>query len=180
MRNFILSIPLIAIFFIGCDNKDSAKDMISKKAAVPELKLNTNSGKNIKFTKSNDGFVFSGYEGKAVLVGFFATWCPPCKSEIPHLVSLGSKYKDKFAVVAVLIEKDKPKNELDAFIAENKINYEIAVSPSNEDMARAVGGIRGVPNMFLYASDGRLLAHYPGAVPEEMIEADLKKAGVIK
>ena len=180
MRNFILSIPLIAIFFIGCDNKESAKDMISLKGVVTELGLTTNSSKNIKVTRANDGFRFSEYEGKAVLVGFFATWCPPCKAEIPHLVSLNEKYKDKFAVMAVLIEKDKPKKELDAFIAEHKINYEVVVSPSNDEMARAVGGIRGVPNMFLYAPDGRLLAHYPGAVPAELIEDDLRKAGVIK
>lgn len=180
MRKLILSLIFISISFVGCDKRESAADMISTKGIVTDVSLNTNSGKSIEATKTGDGFKFSGYEGKAVLLGFFATWCPPCKAEIPHLVALGEKYKDKFAVVAVLIENEKSKEALDSFVAEYKINYEIALSPSNEEMARGVGGVRGVPNMFLYSPDGKLLAHYPGAVPKEMIEDDLKKAGVIK
>jgi thiol-disulfide isomerase/thioredoxin len=171
---------LISILFVGCNSSEETKDMISTKGIITEVALNTNSGKTIKAIKANDGFKFSGYEGKAVLLGFFATWCPPCKAEIPHLVDLSTKYKDKFAVIAVLIENDKPKEELNGFVSEHKINYEIALSPSNEEMAKAVGGVRGVPNMFLYAADGRMIAHYPGAVPQEMIEDDLRKAGVIK
>lgn len=170
----------MSLVFTGCEKKESAADLISVKGIATEVNLNTNSGKNIKVTRSNDGFTFSGYEGKAVLLTFFATWCPPCKAEVPHLVALNDKYKDKFAVVAVLIEKDKPKSEVDTFVTENKINYEVAVSPSSEPMINAVGGIRGIPNMFLYSNDGRLIAHYPGAVAQEMIEDDLKKAGIIK
>ncbi len=180
MRKLFLSILFVSLVFTGCEKKELASDMISVKGVTTEVALNTNSGKTIKATRSNDGFTFSGYEGKAVLLGFFATWCPPCKAEIPHLIALNDKYKDKFAVIAVLVEKDKPKAELDAFIAENKIDYEVAVSPSNESMINAVGGIRGIPNMFLFTSDGRLIAHYPGAVPQEMIEDDLKKAGITK
>lgn len=180
MGKLFLSILFVSLVFMGCDKKESAEEMISLKGIAMEVNLNTNSGKNIKAIRTNDGYRFDGYEGKAVLLGFFATWCPPCKAEVPHLVALGDKHKDKFAVVAVLIEKDKPKAEVDNFITEHKINYEIALSPSNEQMAKAVGGVRGVPNMFLYGPDGRLIAHYPGAVPPEMIEDDLKKAGIIK
>lgn len=180
MKKLFLSGLIISIILTGCEKKESAEEMLSLKNIVTEVNLNTNSGKNIKAMRSNDGFKFEGYEGKAVLLGFFATWCPPCKAEIPHLLNLSAKYKDKFAVISVLIEKDKPKTELDSFITEHKINYEVAITPSNDKMIKAVGGIRGVPNMFLYASDGRLIAHYPGAVPEEMIEDDLRKAGVIK
>jgi len=180
MKKLFLSVLCLSIFLGGCDKKEDAKEMISIKGVATEITLNTNSGKKIRAFRSNDGFRFEGYEGKAVLLGFFATWCPPCKAEVPHLISLNEKHKDKLGVLAVLIERDKPKSEIDAFATEYKINYEIAVSPSNQEMMNAVGGVRGIPNMFLFAPDGKLIAHYTGAVPEEMIEDDLKKAGIIK
>lgn len=180
MGKFFLSMLIIAVFLAGCDSRESAKDMISVKNVITEVSLNTFNGKSIKATRSNDGFRFEGYEGKAVLLAFFATWCEPCRAEVPHLVLLNEKYKDKFSVLSVLIEKNKDKQELGSFVQNGKINYDIVLSPSNEEMAKAVGGVRGIPNMFLFASDGRMIAHYPGAVPAEMIEEDLKKAGVIK
>jgi thiol-disulfide isomerase/thioredoxin len=180
MKKIVYGLLTAALMFSGCDNTESTKEMISVKGIATEVGLNGLDGKNFKAIRSDDGFRFEGYEGKAVLMVFFATWCPPCKAEIPHLTNLVTKYNASFAVVAATIETDKPKAELETFAKEHSVNYQIAFGKQNEEMIRAVGGVRGVPNMFLYAPNGKLIAHYPGAVPGEMIEADLKKAGVIK
>jgi thiol-disulfide isomerase/thioredoxin len=180
MKKILFGLLAVALTFVGCGNTESAKEMISVKGMATEVALNGLDGKTFKVTRSDTGFRFEGYEGKAVLLAFFATWCPPCKAEIPHLKAITDKHKDSFAVVAVTIEADKPKAELEAFAKEHGINYQVAFGKTNEEMIRAVGGVRGVPNMFLYASSGKLLQHYTGAVPAEMIEEDLRKAGVIK
>jgi thiol-disulfide isomerase/thioredoxin len=180
MKKVLFGFLAVALMFAGCGNSESTKEMISVKGMTTEVSLNGFDGKNFKAIRSDTGFKFAGYEGKAVLLAFFATWCPPCKTEIPHLKALTIKHKDSFAIVAALIEHDKDKAELAKFIAEYGINYQVAVGKANEEMARAVGGVRGVPTMFLYAPSGKIIGHYTGAVPAELIEEDLKKAGVIK
>jgi len=180
MKKILFALLTTMLVFTGCEKKEDAREMISLKGMATEVSLSGIDGKNFKAIRSDSGFRFEGYEGKAVLLAFFATWCPPCKAEIPHLVKLNDKYKNSFSVVAVTIEQDKDKTALESFAKEHGINYQIAYGKANEEMMRAVGGVRGVPNMFLYAPNGKLIAHYPGAVPGEMIEEDLKKAGVVK
>lgn len=177
MKKTILSvtmISLLAIFGAGCDKKD-ASSLVSTKNLSQSIALTSNDGKPITLEPVAGGFKVKELEGKATLVVFFATWCPPCKAEIPHLVALQEKYKNDFAVVAILMEENKPNAELAAFMNEHKINYLVANSPANQQAAEAFGGINGIPTMFMFDKNGKQTAYYPGATPEELIEKDILK-----
>ncbi|DAB36419.1 MULTISPECIES: TlpA disulfide reductase family protein [Sulfurospirillum] len=146
-----------------------------KEAKAEKIVLHDVNGKEIVVTPIEKGFRFSGYEDKVVLVNFFATWCPPCKAEIPHLNNLQDKYKDRLVILSVLLEENKSQEELNSFIQYNAINYVIVNGIENFKFAQSVGGVKNIPLMFLYDKNGKYSTHYVGAIPEEMIEADIKK-----
>ena len=141
-----------------------------------KITLKTTDGQEIIATQHAKGFLFSGYEDKVVLVNFFTTWCPPCKAEIPHLNNLQEKYKDKLVIISVLLEENKSNEEVANFIKYNRINFSITNSSENFQFAKSVGGVKNIPLMFLYDKQGNYSTHYLGAVPEEMLDTDIKKA----
>ncbi|KAA6226678.1 MULTISPECIES: TlpA family protein disulfide reductase [unclassified Campylobacter] len=112
---------------------------------------------------------------KATLFVFFTTWCAPCLAEIPELNKMQEKYKDKFNIIGILLE-DKEQNELDEFLAKYPINYQIANGENNYLFARAVGGINGIPTMFLYTKKGELFNQYLGVIAPEMLDIEISKA----
>lgn len=174
---------LSLLFYTGCDSKESiseesiaVSDKPVQKQTYPTFKLQTGEGKIMEIVANPEGWVFKGFEGKAVLLDFFATWCPPCKAEIPHLNNLRKKYDGKFEIIGVLVEQNKPQSELDAFIKEFNITYPVSNTDVNFDLANAVGGVKSIPTMFMFNTEGRVVNNYVGMVPEEMLEIDIKKA----
>ena len=170
---------LATLLFNGCDSKESAsQEKVQKveKKIQNIFKLITNDGKIIEATKTKDGMIFKGYEDKVVLLNFWATWCPPCKAEIPHLNNLRRKYEGKFEIVSVLVEENKDQQILNAFISTYNIKY--PVTNSNENIALAdysLGENKVIPTMFMYEKGGNLIQKYVGIVPQEMLESDIKK-----
>ncbi len=181
-----LLLLILALVVASCSkNKDETKSNSAKKETkkieVPQKKSNgivltTTNGKKIEVTKTDKGFTFSNAKGKIVLVSFFATWCPPCKAEIPHLNNLQEKYKNKIKIIGVLIEPNKDNDELKKFMNNFAINYTITNSPSNQIFANAVGGVENIPFMIMYSKKGNYITHYLGAIPEEMIDSDIESA----
>jgi thiol-disulfide isomerase/thioredoxin len=167
------------LFFNGCSSEKKKADENSSKAKEEikneKIVLQDISGKEIVVTSLEKGFSFAGYENKIVLVNFFTTWCPPCKAEIPHLVSLQEKYKENFVIISVLLEENKSNEEINSFMKYNNINYVITNSLENFKLAQSAGGVKNIPLMFLYDKNGKYSTHYVGAIPEEMIDADIKK-----
>lgn len=167
------------LFWSGCSSetkKNEEKASLPKEASKNEpITLKTIDGKEIIVTPKEKGFTFSGYENKIVLVNFFATWCPPCKAEIPHLNNLQEKYKENFVIISVLLEENKSNEEITSFMKYHNAKYIITNSPDNFKFAQSVGGVKNIPLMFLYDKSGNYSTHYVGAIPEEMIDADIKK-----
>ena len=177
---FVISATLL---FTGCDSKEEKKTEIEKKVIVEEqtkFSLTRADLQTITLEKTKDGMIFQGLEGKVVLLNFFATWCPPCKAEIPHLNNLKEKYKDKFEVVALDMGMKNgnlaPKEKIDSFINEYKINYIVTNSEENFKIADVMGGVSIIPTMYLFDTEGKTVQKYVGIVPEEMMESDIKKA----
>ncbi|WP_458701356.1 TlpA family protein disulfide reductase [Sulfurospirillum sp. 1307] len=139
------------------------------------IALKDTNGNIIKVTPTQDGFKFNGYENKVVIVSFFATWCPPCRAEIPHLNNLQEKYKNDVKIIGILLEENKTNDEINDFIQKNAINYTISNSRSNFDLANKVGGVQSIPFMIIYDKNGNYSQHYVGAVPEEMIDIDIQR-----
>jgi thiol-disulfide isomerase/thioredoxin len=180
MKSWISILASATLLFLsGCSSEskqEESKTVLPKETQKNEpLTLKTTDGKEIIVTPIEKGFTFSGYENKIVLVNFFATWCPPCKAEIPHLNNLQEKYKENFVIISVLLEENKSNEEIASFMKYNSINYIITNSPENFKFAKSAGGVKNIPLMFLYDKKGVYSTHYVGAIPEEMIDSDIKK-----
>ncbi len=113
------------------------------------------------------------FEGKTLLVIFFATWCPPCLQEIPTLKALQKKYeKDNFSVVALSVDKGGIA-KVARTVKKKAINYPVLMADSA--VIKGFGGIYGIPVSFLINSDGNVVKKYPGYVSHHVLEKDLKK-----
>lgn len=176
---FALFVSCAMLFFGGCSSEkkkaDEKTSNVKEEIKNEKIVLQDVSGKEIVVTPLEKGFNFAGYENKIVLVNFFTTWCPPCKAEIPHLVNLQEKYKENFVIISVLLEENKSNEEINSFVKYNNINYVITNSLENFKFAQSAGGVKNIPLMFLYDKNGKYSTHYVGAIPEEMIDADIKK-----
>lgn len=182
---------LVLLIFSGCTNEKTDKEVQENVQTIknkdntqilkPTIKANDQitltdtSGQKIKVKELEDGFIFEGYENKVVLLNFFATWCPPCKAEIPHLNNLQKKYKDDIKIISILLEGGKPNEEIIKFIQKHNIEFTITNSPDNFKISKKVGGVQSIPFMLIYDRQGHYSQHYKGAIHEEMIEADIKK-----
>jgi thiol-disulfide isomerase/thioredoxin len=163
------------------NEKIDKKSVDNNKSTTKETKQNVlhmvgSDGKKYELFANYDGIKFKGYEGKVLILDFFATWCPPCRAEIPHLVHLQEKYKDKIQIFSILMEENKDNLELEEFIKEFKINYPVLNSKENFFLSQALGGIRSLPTLVVYDTKGGYFTHYLGAAPEEMLESAILKA----
>ena len=114
----------------------------------------------------------SSFDGKSLLVVFFATWCPPCVQEIPNLIQLHSDYQDEgFSVVAISVDQEK--NVVQKLVDKKAINYPVMMA--DESVTRDFGGVYGIPTSFLVSSKGTVLKKYSGYVPHSVLVKDLEQ-----
>jgi peroxiredoxin len=112
-------------------------------------------------------------KGKVVLLNFWATWCGPCRLEIPSFVELQEKYADRgFRVVGISV--DDPPEALPPFAKRFKINYPLIVGADREDVQKAYGPIFGVPMTFIIGRNGRICMKYVGPASKEQFESQIK------
>ena len=110
--------------------------------------------------------------GTTYIVNFFASWCPPCRSEIPDMVTLQNQYGRKgFTFIGVAVNETEP--TIRAFIKKNQISYPVVMA--NEQIVNAFsryvdGGIRAIPTSFVVNSSGRITQVITGARSKEVFE----------
>jgi thiol-disulfide isomerase/thioredoxin len=97
--------------------------------------------------------------GKVVLVNFWATWCPPCRAEIPDLIKLQDKYRDRLLVIGVS-EDEGGVDEVKAFVAQNRMNYPIVMT--TPALAAIFRGVSALPTTFVLDREGRLAQRHVG------------------
>ena len=115
-----------------------------------------------------------GLKGKVVLVNFWATWCPPCRKEMPDLEVLYQQFRSKGLVVLAVSDEERAK--VGPFIAERKYSFPVLL-----DEGRKVSEqlrIEGIPKTFLYDRDGKLVAQSIDMRTRAQFLAMLKKAGL--
>lgn len=95
-------------------------------------------------------------KGKYVLVDFWASWCGPCRAEIPNLIKVYEQYKEKGLVVLGVAVNDKPEDTLKA-IEKDKITYPQILNSQN--IAAETYGFNSIPTIYLFGPDGRVVAH---------------------
>jgi thiol-disulfide isomerase/thioredoxin len=129
---------------------------------------------NFDFTmKDVDGNQVSlaSYKGKVVLLNFWATWCGPCKAEIPGFVRLQEKYRDQLVIVGFSVDDTAEKAK--AYAAEYKMNYPILLGEGREDVQDAYGPIWGIPASFIISKDGKVCRKHMGIAPEAVFEKEV-------
>lgn len=111
------------------------------------------------------------YKGKAILVTFFATWCPPCLQEIPTLKHLHEKFGQQgFAVLALSVDEGGA-GVVAQLVQQQKITYPVLMA--DRVTTKKFGGVPGVPTSFLVNKDGHVIKKYPGYVPRALLEKDI-------
>jgi peroxiredoxin len=131
---------------------------------------------NLDFTvkdMNGESVKLSAFKGKVILLDFWATWCPPCKAEIPGFVELQEAYRDKGLQVVGVSVDDTP-DKLKPFASEFKMNYPVLVGLERDDLQDAYGPMWGIPTTYLIARDGRICRKNSGMVGKAQYESDIK------
>lgn len=113
-------------------------------------------------------------EGKVVLVNFWATWCPPCRKEMPDLEALYNKYKDQGFVVLSISDEDAAK--VAPFIAENKISYPVLLDPGSKVHELFI--VEGIPKSIVYDRSGKMVAQSIDMRTRSQFQDMLAQAGL--
>jgi peroxiredoxin len=129
---------------------------------APEFALKDSDGRTV---------TLADYKGKVVLLNFWATWCGPCKIEIPWFADFEQKYKDRgFAVLGVAMDEEgwevvKP------YLAESKVNYRVILG--NDTVAGLYGGVESLPTTFVLDRDGKIASTHVGLVSKSDYENEI-------
>jgi cytochrome c biogenesis protein CcmG, thiol:disulfide interchange protein DsbE len=108
---------------------------------------------------SGQAVTMDNYRGYVLVIDFFATWCPPCKESIPHLIEMNRKYgKQGLQVLGLSMDEDGER-EVKSFIGEHRINYPVALPP---EQVQIDYGVISVPVMFVIDKKGKVAEVYRG------------------
>lgn len=151
----------------GCSQQPGGKahaaaDPGKDRKPAPAFTLKDSDGKPVRL---------SDFKGKVVLLNFWATWCGPCKIEIPWFIDFEQKYKDRgFAVIGVSMDEEgwevvKP------YIARNRVNYRIVVG--DDKIAQDYGGVESLPTTFLIDKTGAIAKTHVGLVSKSDYENEI-------
>jgi thiol-disulfide isomerase/thioredoxin len=131
---------------------------------------------NFNFTLkdvNNRDVKLSTFKGKVVLLDFWATWCGPCKLEIPWFVEFQNKYgKDGLQVVGVSV--DDTLDKLKPYVADMKMNYVVLQGLGHDDVQDAFGPIWGVPVTLVISRDGKICSKHMGISGKDTFEKQIK------
>jgi thiol-disulfide isomerase/thioredoxin len=111
------------------------------------------------------------WAGKVVLVNFWATWCPPCRVEIPELIALKNEYKDRLEIVGIS-EDDDPPVEVLKFTRMKGMTYPVVMATS--ELIQAYGGVPALPTSFLIDTQGRVVQKHSGLYPIEAYDFEIR------
>jgi peroxiredoxin len=137
------------------------------KAANLNLKFKDITFKDIK----GKSVTLADYQGKVVLLDFWATWCPPCRKEIPGLISLYDAYRSR-GLVVVGVSMDDSKSDIRKFAKKLGMNYPILIGNGHEDLEPAFGPLP-LPTAFVISRDGRICFKHDGMTEKEQFEREI-------
>jgi thiol-disulfide isomerase/thioredoxin len=130
--------------------------------AVPPLRARDLTGATVSVADWN---------GKVVLVNFWATWCPPCREEIPELIALQKQFKDRLQIVGISEDDDPPENVL-RFAQQKGMNYPTVMA--TPELVAAYGGVPALPTTFVVDTQGRVVQKHAGLYPMDSYVRDIR------
>jgi peroxiredoxin len=132
---------------------------------------------NLNFTfKDLQGksVTLSDYKGKVVLLDFWATWCPPCRKEIPGFIDLYNTYKSRgLMVIGVSMDDADDIAMVKSYADKIKMNYPILMGMGREEELKPAFGELPLPTSFVIARDGRICARHDGLTAKEQVEREI-------
>jgi len=168
----VVGIVLFTMAFLSLgyyNNSDAVTKILKPQYNLQVVDL---TAKNINPNSSYKTLKLSDFKGKTVMLNFFATWCPPCRAEIPTIVKFfNSHYKDNFVVIGINMSQGEGQG-IQSFIKKFDIKYPIV--NGNAQIASNYS-IMGLPTSFVINPNGRLIAIHIGGVNETFLNNSLKK-----
>ena len=147
--------------------EDAAADAkVAGKAAPLNFTLKDMNGVDVKL---------ASFKGKPIVMNFWATWCGPCRAEIPSLVELNKQYGEAGKDVVILgISVDDPVEKLKPYAAQMKMNYPVLVGNGRDDVQDAFGPLWGIPVTVFIDREGRIAKKHSGIASKEQFEQEIK------
>ena len=146
---------------------DAAADAkAAGKSAPLNFTLKDMNGVDVKLTS---------FKGKPIVLNFWATWCGPCRAEIPALVELQKQYAEAGRDVVILgVSVDDPVDKLKPYASQMKMNYPVLVGKDHQDMQDAFGPLWGIPVTVFVGRDGNIALKHSGIATKEQFEQEIK------
>ncbi len=170
-----LSIGLLTALLLSCGQKSND---LEKRPVTPEpAKPTQNPPVSHSALKAPDFALqdakgqtvhLSDFEGKLIILNFWATWCGPCRTEIPGFVRLYSTYRDKGLVIVGVSVDQNGWQVVKPFINQFKINYPVLMA--NQQVVMDYGGIQAIPTTFIINQQGEIVERIVGLRPETYFE----------
>ena len=194
MKNKMLKLIIVGVlgtlgFFLLFSQE--IKFSLSQKEALKKVLGDINKAPDFTLTAMNDSiYTLSKLEGKVVLINFWATWCGPCRMEIPEFNEMHKSYHERGLEILGISVSDN-KKQLKNFAKSFAVNYPLLYGGAREmnKIMKDYGGVYAVPSSFLVGKNGNIVWSYPGAIlknydPQTFatllyeIEKELKKGEV--
>ena len=161
---------IVALCLSSCNNGDGATSPPASLPAIADSTLPARVALRPTLTLPTlhgDSLRLSDFQVKHVLVNFWATWCPPCREEMPDLIALHERFESReFSVIGISVDLEGP-DVVQAFVDEYTVPYPIALG--GDGAAEAFGGAFALPTSFLLNPDGEVIGRFPGVFPAEMM-----------
>src|SRR5688500_5812786 len=136
---------------------------VSRRKANLDFTVKDIAGKDVRLSQ---------YQGQVVLLNFWATWCVPCKREIPALTALYRDYRKRgFVVLGVSVDSEI--RAIKPFAREMKMNYPVLIGAGHEDLSKAFGPFIGFPTSVLVGRDGKMCVRHTGLVTRAQLERQI-------
>ena len=169
MKNKILKLILVGVlgtlgFFLLFSQE--IKFSLSQKEALNKVLGDINKAPDFTLTAMNDSiYTLSKLEGKVVLINFWATWCGPCRMEIPEFNEMHKSYHERGLEILGISVSDN-KKQLKNFAKSFAVNYPLLYGGAREmnKIMKDYGGVYAVPSSFLVGKNGNIVWSYPGAI----------------
>ena len=156
-RMLSISVVLAIFLFAACTAQPE------KRQKASNFSLQTQNGKVIELSK---------LKGKVVLVNFWATWCPPCRAEIPDFIEVYNTYKSKgFEIIGIALDEEGW-SKVAPYIEKVKMNYPVVLGSAK--VVQQYGGIEGIPTTFIIDKNGYIADSQVGLLSKELLEKALK------